>query len=165
MSKTLEIYTDGGCIGNGKEGSENRGGFGCIMVCEDKVLAKHNQAFLGTTNNRMELRGIIHALKALELNYETLKVFTNVVLITDSQYCINGSNTWRHNWQKNNWKVKGQSIKNPDLWKELSSLLDSVLNKYNFEFRWVKGHSGNKYNEMVDELTHLNSPQTIVDKF
>ncbi len=165
MSKILEIYTDGGCIGNGQSTSEKFGGFGCIMVCEDKILAQHNQSFVGTTNNRMELRAVIHTLKALELNHEKLKEFDSVKIVTDSQYCINGATTWRINWKKNNWKVKNVAIKNPDLWIELSDLLDKVNQKYNLEFVWVKGHSGNKYNEIVDELTRAKSDTIIQDIF
>ena len=163
MSKILEIYTDGGCIGNGKAEFERFGGFGCVMVCEDSVLATHSQSYTGTTNNRMELRGVIHALKTLDLNYEKLKAFESVKIITDSQYCTNGATTWRINWKKNNWKVKNVPIKNPDLWIELSNLLDSVNQKYKLEFQWVKGHSGNKYNEMVDELTKVKSEIVITD--
>jgi ribonuclease HI len=165
MSKILEIYTDGGCIGNGKEGFEKFGGFGCVMVFEDKPLAQYSQSYVGTTNNRMELRAVIHALKTLVMNHEKLKIFDGVRILTDSQYCINGATTWRHNWKKNNWKVKNTPIKNPDLWIELSDLLDEVNQKYKLEFQWVKGHAGNKYNEMVDELTRVKSDTVIEDVF
>ena len=72
-----------------------------------------------------------------------------VILHTDSKYLINGAKDWLEKWKLNNWKSSSnQKVKNIDLWKQLDDLLQS----HNVDWTWIKGHSGNKFNEEVDEM-------------
>ena len=92
----IKIYTDGACSGN-----PGPGGWGALLVAKknDRVVKKKELSggCLETTNNRMELTAAIQALK-------TLKRKSNVVVITDSKYLMDGITKWIHNWKKNDWK-------------------------------------------------------------
>ena len=90
----------------------------------------------------MEITAVIEALKSL-------KKQSQVVIYSDSKYVIDGITKWIFSWQKNGWKGSDKKpIKNLELWQDL---LKEVL-KHEIEWTWVKGHSGNKYNEIADEL-------------
>ncbi|RZQ52495.1 ribonuclease HI [Pseudoalteromonas phenolica] len=136
MQKSVEIYTDGSCLGN-----PGPGGYGIYLHYQghEKTLS---QGFTLTTNNRMEMLAAIVAL-------ETLKRPCTVVLHTDSQYVKQGIESWVAGWKKRNWLTSTKKpVKNVDLWKRL----DEACKRHDIEWRWVKGHSGNKYNEIVDDL-------------
>jgi ribonuclease HI len=95
-----------------------------------------------TTNNQMELTATIEALKAI------LKP-SNIALYTDSQYVKNGITSWIFNWKKNGWKTANKKpVANKDLWIELEKYVDF----HSVNWFWVKGHSGDHYNEIADEL-------------
>jgi len=80
---------------------------------------------------------------------ETLTRSCHVILTTDSQYVKQGIESWVENWKKRGWKTAAKKpVKNVDLWKRL----DAACQQHSVEWRWVKGHSGNKYNEIVDDL-------------
>lgn len=80
---------------------------------------------------------------------ETLTRSCHVILTTDSQYVKQGIESWVENWKKRGWKTAAKKpVKNVDLWKRL----DAACQQHEVEWRWVKGHSGNKYNEIVDDL-------------
>ncbi len=133
----VEIFTDGACSGN-----PGPGGWGAILR-----MGEHYKELSGgeaqTTNNRMELMGVISALKAL-------KYSCKVTITTDSKYiCDSVQKGWARSWQKNGWRKADKSpALNVDLWEELLGLLD----KHDVEFVWVKGHAGHKENERCDEL-------------
>lgn len=134
--KTIQIYTDGSCLGN-----PGPGGYGAVLIYQShrKELAK---GFANTTNNRMEL---LAAIKALE----TLKESCQVELTTDSQYVKNGINQWIKNWKKRGWKTADKKpVKNQDLWQQL----DELVQGHQINWHWVKGHSGHPENERCDEL-------------
>ena len=136
MQKTVEIYTDGSCLGN-----PGPGGYGIYLNYQghEKTLS---QGYTLTTNNRMEMLAAIVAL-------ETLKRPCQVILHTDSQYVKQGIESWVAGWKKRNWLTSAKKpVKNVDLWKRL----DEACQRHEIEWRWVKGHSGNKYNEIVDDL-------------
>lgn len=134
MQQKLIIYTDGACKGN-----PGIGGWGAIMIFGDKTKEINGYA-PDTTNNRMELTAVIEALKAIKRHCE-------IIIYTDSQYVQRGMTEWLEGWFKKNWK----NVKNPDLWQELAKLAA----QYSIEWRWVRGHSGDKYNERADELANL----------
>ena len=121
----VEIYTDGSCIGN-----PGPGGWAAIFVLRDKRtnisgFEKH------TTNNRMELKAAIEALKALPKNIKS-------TIYTDSAYLKNGITVWIDNWKANNWRsATGKAVKNQDLWQELS---DTICDR-DIEWHWVRGHA------------------------
>ena len=135
--KHVNIYTDGACRGN-----PGRGGWGAILVYEgrEKELSGGDAM---TTNNRMELLGVITALKAL-------KEPCHVTLTTDSQYVVNAiEKGWLESWRSNGWrKSDKKEVLNVDLWQEL--LLE--LSRHDVEFVWVRGHNGHPYNERCDKL-------------
>ena len=95
-----------------------------------------------TTNNRMELVAPIMALRKIKKSSE-------ITIYTDSIYLKNGITTWIKNWEKNGWKSANKKpIKNKDLWTTLNKLSKDKI----ISWKWVKGHAGNKYNEMADIL-------------
>ena len=132
----VTIYTDGACSGN-----PGKGGWGAILIYakEKKYMSGSKQL---TTNNQMELTATIEALKAI------LKP-SNIALYTDSQYVKNGITSWIFNWKKNGWKTANKKpVANKDLWIEL----EKYVNFHSVNWFWVKGHSGDHYNEIADEL-------------
>ena len=132
----ITIYTDGACSGN-----PGKGGWGAILIYakEEKYMSGSKQL---TTNNQMELTATIEALKAI------LKP-SNIALYTDSQYVKNGITSWIFNWKKNGWKTANKKpVANKDLWIELEKYVDF----HSVSWFWVKGHSGDHYNEIADEL-------------
>jgi len=137
-SGEVTIYTDGGSSGN-----PGPGGYGIVQISgnERKELSG---GFRLTTNNRMELMGVIVALRNLE--HKNLPV----TIYTDSSYVVNGiTKGWAKSWRKNNWiKSDKKSAVNPDLWSELLDLIEPL----NVTFVWVKGHAGHPLNEKCDEL-------------
>ncbi|MCV6620307.1 MAG: ribonuclease HI [Cellvibrionaceae bacterium] len=141
--KTVEIFTDGACKGN-----PGPGGWGALLRYGDteKPLCGGEK---NTTNNRMELMAAIEGLRALK---QTCKV----ILTTDSQYVRQGITQWMFNWKKNGWKTSAkQPVKNADLWQEL----DAESKRHEIEWRWVKGHSGHRENEIADELANQGIPR------
>lgn len=132
------IYTDGGAIGN-----PGPGGYGALILTQEGEK-EFSGGYRRTTNNRMELQGCIVALQNLSEKQG------KIILYSDSSYVVNGmSKGWVKNWQRNGWrKADKQPVLNKDLWEELADLCVDL----NIEFRWVKGHSGNEYNERCDRL-------------
>lgn len=138
----VTIYTDGACSGN-----PGPGGYGAILM-----YGSHQKELSGgaanTTNNRMELMGVITALKALNRP-------CTVQLYTDSQYVVNAiEKGWAVKWRANGWmRNKKDKALNPDLWQELLELLE----KHDVTFHWVKGHAENPYNNRCDALAVAES--------
>ena len=135
--KSVEVYTDGSCLGN-----PGPGGWAAILV-----YGKHEREIVGsvpeTTNNRMELQAALEGLKAL-------KEPCRVILSSDSQYVVRAfQERWIEKWMHNNWQTSGkQAVKNPDLWQELYD----AASRHKVTWRHVDGHSGHEYNERCDKL-------------
>ena len=136
-SKKICVYTDGSCLGN-----PGSGGYAICIVenngKEDKVTF-HGAGEKNTTNNRMEILALILVFQKTE------KIHCDIEVFSDSVYVVNGFNIWLDNWQKNNWNKN--KILNQDLWKQLIPY--KSLN--NYKISWIKAHSNNKYNDMVDQ--------------
>ena len=131
------IYTDGACSGN-----PGPGGWGAVILNEKKDNTNISGKERSTTNNRMELMAPIMALKKI-------KKASKIIIYTDSIYLKNGITTWIKNWEKNGWKsVNKKPVKNKDLWVTLNEL----SKEYVIDWKWVKAHAGNKYNEIADKL-------------
>ena len=131
------IYTDGACSGN-----PGPGGWGVVIFDEKNKQYNISGKVKETTNNRMELMAPIMALKKI-------KSKSDVVIFTDSTYVKNGITDWIKKWEKNDWKNSNKKpVKNKDLWIKLNDLCQ----KNNVVWKWVKGHSNNKYNNLADEL-------------
>lgn len=135
--KNVTIYTDGACSGN-----PGRGGYGIVLLygAWRKEISK---GYSHTTNNRMELMGVIAALKAL-------KEPCSVTLYSDSKYVIDSvTKGWVYTWQKNGWiKSDKKKALNADLWRQLLPLLEY----HRVSLVWVKGHADNAENERCDRL-------------
>lgn len=133
----VTIYTDGACLGN-----PGPGGWAAILYFKNnkKEIVGGNT---GTTNNRMELKAVILALKSLPQSYK-------VTIFTDSKYLHDALvKGWLIRWQKNGWQTSSKTaVKNQDLWKELIPL----LKKHQITMKWVKGHDGQPENERCDLL-------------
>ena len=131
------IYTDGACSGN-----PGPGGWGAVIFDEKRKQNNISGKVNDTTNNRMELMAPIMALKKI-------KSKSDVTIFTDSTYVKNGITEWIKKWEKNGWKSSNKkTIKNKDLWVKLNDLCQ----KNKVIWKWVKGHSNNKYNSLADEL-------------
>ena len=134
----IEIFTDGACKGNPGDG-----GWGAIIRIND-----HEELIWGgekeTTNNRMEMMAAIKAL-------EYLKESSALTLTTDSGYVKDGITKWLQNWKKNDWKTAAKKpVKNKDLWQKL----DVQSSRHTISWKWVKGHSGHRENEIADMLAN-----------
>jgi len=146
MEDSLNIYTDGGCSGN-----PGPGGWAFVFVKKsakgEEIIAKRKGSEKKTTNNRMELTAVMMALRALKKLTRTPK---SITVLTDSQYVQRGITEWIHAWKNNSWKTSDRKpVKNQDLWLEL----DALNEEYSPKWKWVKGHAGNEYNELCDEMT------------
>ena len=133
---TIELYTDGACSGN-----PGPGGWGALLRWNghEKSLSGGEEE---TTNNRMEMMAVIKGLEALNKS-------SDVTLYTDSKYVLQGATEWLEGWKAKNWKSANKKpVKNKELWEQI----DSLIQRHNVEFIWVKGHAGHKYNEFVDKL-------------
>ena len=135
--KTVIIYTDGACSGN-----PGPGGWGAILRYKEhcRELSGGERS---TTNNRMELTGVIRALEAL-------REPCIVELYSDSKYVIDAlEKGWAAGWRRRGWiKSDKKPALNPDLWEVLLALTE----RHEMHYHWVKGHADNPYNNRCDEL-------------
>ena len=138
-SIAIEAATDGACSGN-----PGPGGWGGLIIFDDKSELEIGGSEQNTTNNRMELTAAIKTLEKLK----TYKLKENFKLRTDSKYVIEGYTKWITNWKRNGWKTSsGKSVQNLDLWQKIDQLrINGLVMEY------VKGHSGDKQNERVDKI-------------
>ena len=130
------IYTDGACSGN-----PGKGGWGAVLMFKEyeKKISGGNKE---TTNNQMDIQAVIEALKIIKKSSE-------IIINTDSKYVMNGITKWINGWKKNGWRTADRKpVKNSELWQEL----DAEAKRHKIEWRWVKGHSGDKFNDIADEL-------------
>lgn len=142
MKNDIEIYTDGSSLGN-----PGPGGWGAIIVKDDKEIKAIGGGDKDTTNNKMELQAAIEALKYLNKNHKDHKV----VIHADSAYVLGGVTNWIFGWEKNGWRnANKKPVMNQELWKELIS----QVREFNGEITWqkVKGHSGHIHNDRADEI-------------
>ena len=134
--KTVTLYTDGACSGN-----PGPGGWAAILSY-GKAVRELSGGEAETTNNRMELMGVIEGLRAL-------KEKCAVELFSDSQYIVNAlNNGWLRDWKRRGWKRRDGELKNAELWQEL----DGLLAKHAVTAHWVKGHADNEFNNRCDAL-------------
>ena len=133
----LKIYTDGACSGN-----PGKGGWAAIILDSELKQAAISGSEDKTTNNRMELMAPIMALRKIKKKSE-------ITIYTDSKYVKDGITEWIKKWKLNNWKnASKKPVKNKDLWIKL----DNACLKHKVNWKWIKAHAGNKYNNLADEL-------------
>lgn len=166
---SIEIYTDGACLGN-----PGAGGWAFVVYSDQKEKYYCAEGVADTTNNRMELYAAIMACeyalltRTYQPNKNTLVSEDHMIpeeekitVFTDSQYVQKGITEWCPNWKKNQWRGSKGPVKNVDLWQRL----DQVYAQGHVRWAWVKGHSGNIGNERADTLAtseakkiqHLNT--------
>lgn len=138
INNVIKVYTDGSCKCN-----PGKGGWAAIIV-DGEYEAVVSGCHHCTTNNRMELQGVIGGLKEVMIS-------SKVEVYTDSAYVVNCFNKgWRASWEEKDWITSAnKQVKNSDLWKELFALVDFHIS---VKFIKVKGHSGHSYNERVDRI-------------
>ena len=133
----VTVYTDGGCAPT----NPGPGGWAAILI-----KGKHQKELKGgealSTNNRMELMAAISALEAL-------KRPCVVDMHTDSQYVRDGITKYINNWKQNGWRTASKEpVKNQDLWQRL----EAARAVHTVRWHWIKGHSGDEFNERADQL-------------
>ncbi len=141
---SIKIYTDGACSGN-----PGPGGWGALLMWNG-----HQKELSGgdpeTTNNRMEMMAVIKALEAI-------KKPSDVTIYTDSKYVLQGATEWLEGWKARGWRSANKKpVKNQDLWEQI----DSQILRHKVNFIWVKGHSGDEFNEHVDKLAVAAIPNS-----
>ena len=138
LQTTVHLFTDGACSGN-----PGPGGWGCILrhlpTGKEKELSGSEPQ---TTNNRMELMAVIQGLRQLNRP-------CGVLVVSDSQYVLNGLEKWMKGWKSKGWKLSdGKPVKNQDLWMEL----DELKSRHSLTFQYVHGHAGHEENERCDQM-------------
>lgn len=140
LQPPIRVYADG------SSRKTKVGGWGVIIINQGVETEMSGYA-LQTTNNRMELEGPIRALKALPLGRPAH-------ITTDSQYVQKGIEEWIKDWRSRGWRTaSNEPVKNLDLWKELEALCA----ERKVTWAWVRGHSGDHYNERADALAQFAS--------
>jgi ribonuclease HI len=138
LSPHVELFTDGACSGNPGPG-------GWAFILRDRKTGREIERSGGerkTTNNRMELTAVIEGLT-------TLARPSRVDLYSDSQYIVNGLNSWMDGWKAKGWRRgRNQPLLNPELWRRL----DELRQKHEIHPEWVRGHSEHPENERCDKL-------------
>ena len=136
----IELYSDGSADPN-----PGKGGYGIILRYKN-ISKEFSEGFELTTNNRMEMLGVISGL-------EKLKTKSNVTVYTDSAYVVDSiTKRWVYSWKSKGWRKSDRKpVINVDLWTRLLPLLDF----HNVTFVWIKGHAGHPENERCDELAKM----------
>ncbi len=138
-TKISSLYTDGACSGN-----PGPGGWGVVVYFSDGSVVEIGDRADETTNNRMEMTAAISALKIFAAAEQT----EPVALYTDSEYVKKGITQWIRNWKNKGWKTsQGKAVLNQDLWQILDRLNSNLI-----QWKYVRGHSGDKGNDRCDEI-------------
>jgi ribonuclease HI len=139
--KIIEVYTDGSCA------PTNPGPGACAYAIVDNNVLLRSEAFKfhESTNNIMELTAVIKALECCIQKYSDCDIY----LFTDSQYVQKGMTEWGNKWKEKNWRnSSGKPVANKECWIQILDL----QSKLRITPQWVRGHSGNPWNEFVDKL-------------
>lgn len=142
----VAVYADESCLGNGREG-ENPGGAGVLVEYRQGQRIVRRDLWVSeraTTNNRMALRSVIEAFRALGRKGATFRV----VFTTDSRYIVDGMSQWVHDWARRGWRRKSGPIENLELWQEALA----AASPHEVSWRWVRGHNGHAQNEYANDL-------------
>jgi ribonuclease HI len=141
VAEAIEIWTDGGCLGN-----PGPGAWAFAVRSPDGILERAGFE-AQTTNNRMELTAVREAL--LEIGRHPAWRGLPLTVSTDSQYVQKGITEWIHGWVRNGWKTSAKKpVKNGELWLQLWELSRGMP----ISWVWVMGHAGNPMNERCDSL-------------
>lgn len=144
----INIATDGACKGN-----PGPGGWGFAIFNDTSFVLGECGGSVKTTNNRMELRAFIYCCEYIDANYGTDE---DITIHLDSTYVLKGAAEWLRGWQQKNYK----NVKNADLWRQVADLRH-IWNDESVTLKWVKGHSGDLFNEKADELANRGYSEAI----
>lgn len=158
VSSGIHIFCDGAC-----EPNPGAGGWGLAVYRDGREISQDCGGLVETTNNAMELTGMLKAIEWVLHHFMKDKPAT---IWCDSMYVVNGCNDWRHKWKRNGWTRKGPkatkpetgAIANLDLWKAIDQALNACSA---LTIQWVKGHNGTLGNERADELSNLGREQAL----
>ncbi len=139
----VRLYSDGAARGN----PDGPGGYGVVLEFTDSKGKLHvrelSEGFPKTTNNRMELLGVITGLEALNRP-------CRVLVYSDSQYVVKAfTDGWLDSWQKHGWRKADKTpVLNQDLWERLLA----AARPHEVAWNWIRGHAGHPQNERCDQL-------------
>ena len=154
MAVMIAIFTDGACSGN-----PGPGGWACIVATPDGRVRELGGGERATTNNRMEMSGVLEGLRAVA------PLPGVVVVHSDSTYVIDGITSWILGWKRRGWKTAaGEAVKNEDLWRALDAAV-AARGPRGVEWRWVRGHDGHDANERCDEIAVAYSHGTSIELY
>lgn len=144
LTEGLALFSDGACRGN-----PGPGAWGILIQDTKKdIILKSSGVEVQTTNNRMELSGVIQGLR--EIIGSGFDLHRPVFVYSDSRYVVEGMKSWVLGWKERGWKkADGKAPENVELWKTLDEL---SLNFSSLHFIWVKGHAGHPQNEYCDQM-------------
>ncbi|MCV3738361.1 ribonuclease HI [Rhizobium sp. TRM96647] len=149
------IFADGAAVPNPGEG-----GWGVVVYLDGIEVEALSGGDPVTTNNRMEMTALLVAI-------ETAQGFGAPVTIwSDSQYCVNGANDWRHKWKRHGWRKSPRAtefVKNAELWQAIDAALVDASRSGGITISWVKGHAGIVGNERADELAEIGRQANSTD--
>lgn len=151
LENSYIIHSDGACRGN-----PGPGAFGCMAQDSNaNILFEHAETLEMTTNNQMELQGVITGLRQLQVYLSEKNIVIqncNITVVTDSKYVVDGITKWVHGWKSRGWKKADKKTpENIDYWKNLDSVSNEITN---VKYEWVKGHAGHPQNEHCDQLAN-----------
>lgn len=142
LTRSILIYSDGACSGN-----PGPGGWGAIVAWPTGTIRELGGGYGSTTNNQMEMTGVIEALR--DIRNEP----GDVIVCTDSTYVIRGITQWIWGWQQRGWKTaEGNDVQNKDVWQELAREVRARKEVGSIKWRYVRGHVGVPGNERVDAI-------------
>lgn len=136
ISTPVRIYTDGSILKN----PGGAGGWAMVVTHGMSVIELRSGAVEVSTNNRMELRAVIEAMKY----FVEQNAAREIEIISDSEYVVKGVNEYMENWRKREWR----KVKNLDMWQQI----DILWLPHRMKLTWIKGHAGHRFNELADEL-------------
>jgi ribonuclease HI len=148
--KEIQIFTDGSCNNH----THNNGGCGIVLKYGEHEKHIALGQFISTTSARMEIRAVLEALRLITNKTIPIKLYC------DNEYVVKSINEkWVYKWENEYWINKVGMRVNHDLWKQVLVELRSLDN---ITFIWVKGHNGNKYNEICDKLANKGAHSNVM---